>query len=290
MAEKKHRLPKYGRVSNPPSMRLTERDRRILEAVHAYDGVLSFSQLQRLFFTGKSQTEQRLKLLYQHGYLARLDKDQRRRFPEMVYWLDKKGAELVASQDGTPLPEFYWRKEPRWFQIEHDLEVTYFRLDLLEACSRDTHIHVETWIPESEFWAYPDQVTYSYQDKKLHRHIRPDGFFMLNTGDHRIRYLLEIDRSTEDNPRFFREKILPGMAYLKSEAYEKRFGHRSGRWLVVTTGERRLANMLSQARQAKVNGLFYFTTFDKITPETLLQSPIWRRVDRPDLVPLIFLD
>ncbi len=63
---------------------------------------------------------------------------------------------------------------------------------------------------------------------------------MLSTPKHHIRYLLEIDRSTEDNPRFFREKILPGLAYIKTKAYEERFGHRSGRWLVVTTGEKRL--------------------------------------------------
>ncbi|MBV6396745.1 MAG: hypothetical protein HFACDABA_02345 [Anaerolineales bacterium] len=44
-------------------MRLTERDRLILEAIHAYDGLLSFSQIQHLFFSGKSQTEYRLKLL-----------------------------------------------------------------------------------------------------------------------------------------------------------------------------------------------------------------------------------
>jgi hypothetical protein len=42
---------------------------------------------------------------------------------------------------------------------------------------------------------------------------------------------LEIDRSTENIPRFLREKILPGLAYLKSEAYAERFGHRSERWL-----------------------------------------------------------
>jgi len=51
-------------------MRLTEREKRILEALYTYDGVLSFSQLQRLFFTGKSQTELRLRLFYQNGYLT----------------------------------------------------------------------------------------------------------------------------------------------------------------------------------------------------------------------------
>ena len=50
-------------------------------------------------------------------------------------------------------------------------------------------------------------------------------------GDNRIRYLLEIDRSTEDNPRFLREKILPGLAYIQSQAYEERFGHRC--WALV---------------------------------------------------------
>jgi hypothetical protein len=71
---------------------------------------------------------------------------------------------------------------------------------------------------------------------------------------------------------------------------KKRFGHRSERWLVVTTGDRRLNNMLSQARQAKVKGLFYFTTFDKVTSKTMLQSPLWKRADRKDSVPLVFLD
>jgi hypothetical protein len=113
---------------------------------------------------------------------------------------------------------------------------------------------------------------------------------MLSTEENRIRYLLEIDRSTEDNPRFLREKILPGLAYLNSDAYESRFGHRSGRWLVVTTSPRRLANMVLQARTAKTKGLFYFTTFDQLNTSTILFSPIWQRVDREESVPLLFLD
>ncbi|MCH7663812.1 MAG: hypothetical protein IH859_08090, partial [Chloroflexi bacterium] len=164
------------------------------------------------------------------------------------------------------------------------------RLDLQEACEQSTEISLETWIPESEFWSYPDRISYSYLDKQIKRNIRPDGFFMLSTGAHRIRYLLEIDRSTEDNPRFYRGKVLPGLAYLKTKAYEDRFGHRSGRWLVVTTGERRLRNMLRQTRRADRKGIFYFTTFAQVNADTILQSPIWRRTDRNDTVPLVFLD
>jgi hypothetical protein len=284
------KLPRYGRIKLPPRMRLTERDRRILEAVHAYDGILSFSQIRRMFFTGKSQAEERLKLLYQNGYLNRLNKDQRRHYTEMVYWLDKKGAELIASLDGSSLSVIAWRKEPRWFQVEHDLAVNDFRIDLEESCRMNPDVQLESWVPESEFWAYPDKVEYRYQGKKMHRQVRPDGFFVLETAEHRIRYLLEIDRSTEDNPRFLREKLLPGLAYIKSREYEVRFGYRGGRWLVVTTGERRLRNMLNQARKADAKGLFFFTTSDQVTPSALLLSPIWRRADRDVSVPLIYID
>lgn len=83
---------------------------------------------------------------------------------------------------------------------------------------------------------------------------------------------------------------MPGLAYIKSKAYEERFGHYSGRWLVVTTGERRLRNMLNQARLADAKGVFYFTTFSLLNSATILRAPIWKRADRDDLVPLLFVD
>ena len=271
-------------------MRLTERDNRVLEAIHAYDGMLGFSQILRMFFTGKSQAEQRLKLLYQHHYVNRPNQEQRRRIPEMIYWLDKRGAEIVANRDSIPPKVFVWRKKPRWFQVEHDLAVNDFRLDIEEACRKATNVELDSWIPESEFWSYPDRIEYRYNDRKMYRNVIPDGFFILNTPEHFIRYLLEIDRSTEDNPRFLREKILPGLAYIRSKVYKDRFGHRIGRWLVVTTSERRMRNMLSQARRAEAKGFFYFTTYDKITVSTLLFSPIWKRADRDETLPLLFID
>jgi len=290
MPNPKPRLPRYGRIKNPPNMRLTDRDKHILEAIHAYDGMLGFSQIKRLFFSGKSQAEQRLKLLYQHTYVNRPNKEYRRRLPEMIYWLDKRGAEIVASRDSTPLKDFVWRKKPRWFQVEHDIAVNDFRLDLGEACQKSSDVELATWVSESDFWSYPDRVEYRYNGRKRNRYVRPDGFFVLITPDHRIRYLLEIDRSTEDNPRFLREKVLPGLAYVESKDFKERFGHRGGRWLVVTTSERRLNNMLHQADRAEAKGLFYFTTYGKITVNKLLFSPIWQRADRDELVPLLFID
>jgi hypothetical protein len=288
MKKKTTQLPRYGRAVNPPNMRLTERDRHILEAIHAYDGMLSFSQIRRLFFSGKSQAEVRLMLLYQHKYLNRPERRQRLRLPEMIYWLDRRGAELVSSWSGMNLSQLGWRREPRWFQVEHDIAVNNFRLDLEAACKATNDVYLESWVPESEFWAYPDRVKYTYQDRKLERSIRPDGFFILVAQNLILRYLLEIDRSTEDNPRFLREKILPGMAYLRSKEYVERFGFQSGRWLVITTGDRRMENMLSQAEKVGAKGSFYFTTFDRVNEKTILREPIWYRADKFDPVPLFF--
>lgn len=271
-------------------MRLTKRDICILLAIYTYDGMLGFSQIWRKFFGGKSQAEVRMRLLYQNRYVNRPNREQRLRLPEMIYWLDKRGAEVVAGLNGTKLSEFSWRQQPRWFQVDHDLAVNDFRLDLEEACEQTKKMTLETWIPESEFWAYPDKVSYIYNDEKKNRNIRPDGFFILTTENHRLRYLLEIDRSTEDNPRFLREKILPGLAYLKSTAYENRFGHKSGRWLVVTTSQQRMDNMMRQARRGKAEGLFYFTTYDRLSVDSILLTPIWQRADRDKPVPLLFLD
>jgi hypothetical protein len=271
-------------------MQLTERDRKILEAIHAYDGMLGFSQIQRLFFGGRSQTEHRMMLLYQNKYVNRPNKEERRRTPEMIYWLDKPGAEIVAGMEGATLSELNWRRKPRWFQVDHDLAVNDFRIEIKNACEASSKVSLENWIPESEFWAHPDKVEYKYKGKDKIRYVRPDGFFTLTTGKHRIRYLLEIDRSTETNLRFYREKILPGLAYIMTQDYKENFGYNSGRWLVITTNENRMTNMKIQAKRANAKGVYYFTTYEKIQNNSLLFSPIWHRADRDDLVPLIFID
>jgi hypothetical protein len=290
MPKQNPRIPKYKRAFNPPPVRLTQRDKLILETIHSHDGMLGFSQIQDLFFTGKSQAKKRLMLLYQNGYVNRPNRDQRRKIPEMIYWLDKKGAEIVASMNSLGSKELRWLKVPRWFQVEHDIAVNNFRILVKTTCANDNNIDLAEWTSEREFRSFPDKISYTYQDRQLKRNIIPDGYFMLNTPKHHIRYLLEIDRSTEDNPRFLREKILPGLAYLGSDAFEKRFGFKRGRWLVVTTGERRLGNMLRQARRAKAKGLFYFTTYDKVYKDRLLHAAIWQREDRDEPVPLVFLD
>lgn len=277
---KRPRFPIYQRSGKPRPMHFTARDSRILETVFGFDGVMADYQLRRLFFTGERQCRGRLSLLFQHGYLERPTRRQRAMLSSMIYWLGKRGAEHVAGLSGIGIKEFPYRREPRWAQIEHDLAVNDFRLDVMEAVKQTPALYLTEWIPEGEFWSHPDKVWFRMPNgKKASRLIRPDSVFVVQHDDFAPRHLLEIDRATEDNPRFTREKVLPGIAYLQSEAYRKRFGRQPGRWLVVTTTERRLHNLKKQAELAagKEVKKFYFTLFDRVTPETVLTVPIWYR-------------
>ena len=276
------RLPQYVRAeeSRRPSMRLTTRDKRILEAIHAFDGVLSDQQIKHLFFSGTSQLRLRMRLLYQHGYVVRPDRRRRASLPTMVYWLDERGADHVAGLSGITRKEFRFRREPKWSQLEHDLAVNDLRLAFMDACGTTPGFTLEEWIPQGEFWAQPDRVTFTLPNgRRAARYVRPDGFCVIQRGSYYSRLLVELDRASEDNPRIGREKILPGIAYLRSPAYKQRFGFTSGRWLFVTTSERRLQNMKRQTEVLAGDDakLFYFTTSAAITSAHLLTAPLWQR-------------
>jgi hypothetical protein len=283
----------YTRPSNPDPIRLTERDERILETINAFDGMMSLAQIDRLFFSGqgRSQPRSRMRALFCNHYINMPDEEDIHRVPfgETIYWLGERGAEVVAALHGETAKEFKWREQPRWSLIAHDLAVNDFRINVVEACETSPSLSLHCWIPESEFWAHPDSVTYKDQSgASQSRKVRPDGFFTVRRPAkgcpgkvEEFAFLLEIDMSTEDNPRFAREKVGPGAAYLKSDAYEQRFGLRYGRWLVVTTGRRRMNNMRNQTQRTagRDERLFYFTTFDQLTPKSVLTAPIWFRPD-----------
>lgn len=277
-----HRRHPYQRTNTKGNLRLTDRDIRILECIHAYDGMMSLEQIDGLFFSGKGRTQprHRLRRLYDHGYINKPNSQSIHQVPlgASIFWLGKKGAQVVAAVRGQTLAEFHWRKTPRYSQVAHDLAVNDFRIIISSASDKDQQISLTDWQPEGEFLANPDTVWYELPNsQRRKRQIRPDGFFTLQHLYHSspLAFLLEIDMATEHNPRFGREKVRPGVAYLKSNVYQQRFGLRYGRYLVVTTGEQRLQNLKAQTERDGGAGIFYFTTFEQVTSESVLSQPIW---------------
>lgn len=289
----------YKRPDNPRRIRLTKRDQRIFETIHAFDGMMSYTQLKRLFFPGKWDTgaQERLRRLYRNGYLDMADDANVHRVPrgETVYWLDKNGAEVVAGLQGLELKEFKWRKMGRWSLIAHDLAVNDFRLTIVDACAAHPDATLYDWVPESDFVLDPDTVTYTtITGRTESRQVRPDGFFLIRKPSQKrpgkqveYAFLLEIDMGTESNVRFARDKVPQGNAYLKSDAYQRRFGVTYGRWLVVTTGQERMLRMMEQTGRSGGGALWLFTTFARLDTASVLADPIWHVPERSERVSLI---
>ena len=97
---------------------LTERDLDILKTIHSYDDLMGDYQLLRLFFGSWTRARNRLKQLWENGYLARPDRRSRAALPCMIYWLDKQGKETLTHHYGIDPNSFL--KFPRQSQIQHD--------------------------------------------------------------------------------------------------------------------------------------------------------------------------
>jgi hypothetical protein len=268
---------------------LTERDKQILETVHAFDGMMSLKQLWRLYFPDCSsdvQPRKRLRDLCNNGYLTMPTSEEGLRWVplgETVYWLDTKGAQVLADLAGVDAADFKWRRAGRWSKIAHDLAVNDFRLTMTEACERDPELTLVDWVPEGGFLRDRDTITYTTRKgSSKKRMMQPDGWFHVTKTSKRYTgkvntyaFLVEIDMGTESATRFGRDKVPSGVAYLKSDLYRQRFGMPYGRYVVVTGGEERMMNMKAQTERLGGEKLFYFTTFEQIRAQNALQEPIW---------------
>ena len=295
-------------------MRFQQRDAAILEAIYQNEGVLAKRHIKSLFWSnGKERTMQiRLAKLRNANYIDWPTVEQRRNYPlpEPVCWLDMKGAIYIASTRGADIQEpsvsnenqcrslqknlrkegIRWVRQPRWSLLRHDIATMGVKLAVMKSAMASARFTFNRWIPESEFRGKLDKVkvpVFGRDGKRslVDKGVCPDGYFEVMDEARqslgkpgRGRFLLEIDMSTHDPNRFGRNKILPGVAYILSDAYHARFGVNSGRWLVITSGgETRLKNLVQQAQEnaRSKSSWFYFTRIDQIQSANLFTDPIW---------------
>lgn len=279
----------YQRAENFERIILTDRDRKILATIHAYDGMMSLKQLWGLYFpdcTSEVQPRKRLRDLCNNGYLTMPASEEGLRWVpigETVYWLDGEGAKTLAGLKGIDEADFEWRQAGRWSKIAHDLAVNDFRISVSKGCEADPALTLLDWVTEGEFLRNKDTVTCINQDgSSTKRIMQPDGWFQVRKPSKRYEgkwanyaFLVEIDMGTETITRFGRDKVPSGIAYVQSELYQQRFGVSYGRYVVVTGSQDRLMNMKLQTERLGGEKLFYFTTFEHITPQRVFQEPIW---------------
>jgi hypothetical protein len=296
------------------ALRFQERDRSILHMIYNHDGVVARRHIKYLFWRDKSwrAMERRLSLLKRNEYINWPDHKQRRMhpIPEPIIWLGWKGALVLASEVGIEIdvPKktteyqlrkvarllrergFHWLREPRWIHLNHDITVTDVRFWVTESLKKALNLKLEEWVSESAFRIDTDSVTFQIESKRdgiwreKSRGVIPDGYFEITDNaraekgeSHTARFLLEVDMASHSNTNFGIEKVVPGTAYIKSPKFYSRFGSNVATWLVVTTGNTRMRNLIKQTndRIREEGRLFYFTTLDQMPKGNLFCDPIW---------------
>jgi hypothetical protein len=281
MTEKtKARLPRYKKAKTPPSMRLTDRDKRIVEAVYQLR-FLTRDQIRKLEFDKGSMTacQRRLSLLFHNGYLSAVHKPIPTGYgsSKRVYCLSKKGAALIAHLYGEKeARKIKWNEKQNkveTFFIEHTLAINDVRIAFFKEVLEDKAYEL-SWSDEKEVKAWKEKVDDpDNQGKTLP--VTPDSFLSLTGNKKKANYFLEVDRATESNRRW-KNKVRGYVEYVLSGKYYEKFKSEALRIITVTTTQERLNNLLKTTKSVNHADFFLFTTFGQIKDNNVLFGNIWK--------------
>lgn len=298
------RLPMLKRAgdSEMPPLRLRHRDVEIIHAV-ALMRCLTTVQIEELFFRRpigdsadtaglrdgprkiNTRCQRRLQQLFHHGYLYRDELPQRLsegRRP-LVYFLDEAGMQLLADEgvDSEWDPAMNDVGHPF---IEHTLATNDIRVAMTIAAASSGYA-ITKWIDDSTLKSRHTKDYVKLQGPQggtARVAIVPDGYCRIDVGEHVAHFFIEADRGTvvgrsaRWERRDFSRKVRAFNAYIATGKFERRYGGRGVRILVVTTGKTRLANLKQVIESAGGKRRYWLTTFDDISPATVLTEPIWR--------------
>jgi len=285
------RASKRVRPKSPEPMALTDRDKEILTRIWE-DRMLFTSQVSRIFFSGKSRANIRLRRLWENRYLDRyfLPTLMFHGSTEALYLLGSKGVDVVAVTLGVERTEIargmsYLKQKVRThsflLSLDHILAVADFRIAFAEAVENHPHLTLEGWIPER---MCEDSYRFWRIGGKVAGKLRPDGYCQLREGEKRYSFFVEVDLGTMSS-KAIGHKVQRYLDYSESGRYEERFGSKYFRVLVATTGAQRLAN-LKQTTEELTDSIFWFTTLEQIWQGRTFDA-VWMRAGQGGLYPLL---
>lgn len=289
MSEQPTRRKRNQRDSNPPPMILTERDKRIVEAVYQCR-VLRQDQIHTLFFgASKAASQRRLALLYHHGFLTRVFLTVRASYmlSPALYMLDRRGAELLRSELGYD--DISWTAKSHDVGqpfLEHTLAINDVRVAVTLACKTHGFTLLE-WRSEADLKGEYDRVTIQQRNgSKQSVSLIPDSFFAVQTPRGKAPFFLEVDRGTETTGRF-QDKIRAYQAYVQTGAYEKRYGYKSVRVLTVAFSQKRLESLRTVTEEVGGKERYWFALHPEITPQSVFDELIWLSCGSAELMSLL---
>ncbi|MGB7290942.1 MAG: replication-relaxation family protein [Thermodesulfobacteriota bacterium] len=265
-------------------LELSPRDVEILKSVHMYR-FLTSTQLTKMFFKSKSFADRRLRKLYDHGFLDRIQQPVTEGKGELLYSLWTEGARVLSRKLKKSREELGWSKSKnrvRWEFLEHELEIGRFKLALEEACKNRSGYSLIEWRNKEELKFRKGNVAFG---EKIRHHGRkisliPDAYFVLNTPKGKAHFFLEVDRYTVSASKVFKEKIKGYKMYFERGLFQERFGAKNFRVLTVTTNSTRLKSLIKAVSDVGLGIIFWFTISKMISPERIFNE-IWVRTDKP---------
>jgi protein involved in plasmid replication-relaxation len=230
---------------------ITERDIALLHDVYTYR-YLTTSQIRRLHFSSDRTAWRRLQILSALGYITPFTAPA---LSERIFYLNKKGAEIISVQLQLPFEELSWNRITRqpkdYYFLRHFLAVNDFRILLTHACTQSA-VFLLGFIPEY----MREQTKDGYVKKAIRDNVNtlshtPDAVFALEKNGKSALFFLEIDRGTEivSNPeKGLLKAIVFYLHYWKSQNWRQyetllQGDFKTFRALIVTTSKQRMYNL-----------------------------------------------
>jgi hypothetical protein len=254
-------------------MRIEPRDEELLCDLFL-QRLMSRGQIEQLYFSSTVRCNARLRQLFDHKFVARYYPPIAPYGAQALYTVGTAALPLVARRLEMELPEvrLYHRRSKTPNFIEHTLAIVEVWLAFREVFGNHAEWEMERWLPEL-------LCRHEYEIRAAGGHWRkeafkPDAFVRLARRDADVfqSYFIEVDLG-HTSSRQFLGKSLAHQRYLESGLFENHFDTDSFRTLVITTGERRLQNLLALVTDHN-SDLFWFTTFDEVKQHTII-DPIW---------------
>jgi hypothetical protein len=286
------RLPRFKRASTVAPMRLTDRDRQIIQLVHRHRFLRS-SQIVALLGGSPQQLLRRLKLLYHHGYFERprcqIDYYHQTGSQCIIYGLGKKSQAFLKLEYDADCREVSWSEKNRTVGrifLEHAHLVSDVMVAIELAVRKHAGIRL---LYENELGLRSEREPFQWRVKVqggVRLGVVPDRVFALEyTGENaqpeRVHFFLEADRGTMPVVRSsltqtsFYRKLIAYEATWMQKIHQLRLGIHRFRVLTVTTNAMRVNSLLDAcSRLKRGRGLFLFA--DRAVLEKDPFSLVWR--------------
>lgn len=251
-------------------MFLTDRDRAVLRDVFLQRAVTR-KQLMRLGHYGSTTVAtERLRLLFDHGYLQRSSVATDLSTTELVHRLGRRAVSELVRHLGVDRKEVLRAVEADApGALGHGLAVTEARIAFMQN------------LPEgvSAEWLAEVQVRHEYRHGVARHVLKPDGAVLVSrTGRVAIAFI-EVDRGNVSLPQFERS-CTSYRRYFELGLAKEIYGVTDPVMLcVVHAGDRRLFHLLESSRRAGLPAFFALATdMDSHGP----YEAIWRCSERPN--------